>query len=258
MVMQLKSVWHFVRRHIVSFLMAIIAVASLCIALQSYFARPGIAITELASVNVLDINRDTEGLSVLFRGEDLQESGKTLRAIRLRIENTGDMDITPSMFDQQIDWGLGLSTGEVIEVRITSASSSYLEEQFTTRTVQDGKMIVFPRIVFDREEWIELECVVVQGANDLLHFQAFGKVSGIRSLAVVPQRMESTASTVTWTQRAQAASVSALIALFLIWLWSFTVRTRSMITELQEIRATIRRTEGGLRDPRSTSSPRED
>jgi hypothetical protein len=105
------------------------------------------------------------------------------RIIGLRIANTGDVDILQNHFDQVQPWGLRLDDGQIIEVRLTGASSEYLDQNIRP-TVNPPDTVLFHKVILERGKGITLELLVLHPAESQPTVSVLGKIAGIDSLTV--------------------------------------------------------------------------
>ena len=92
-----------------NFWLTAITIASLGIGVLSVFLtvlalrepEPAVVFETISETNVFDLRRSLEDLSVIFRGQDVQQQNLNLRILTLNIKNSGDVDILTSYFDQE-------------------------------------------------------------------------------------------------------------------------------------------------------------
>ena len=85
------------------FLTVLVGAGSLYLTLRD--RAPSIAI-EVSDYNVLDLHRPLKDLSILFRGQDIQDKKLNLRIYSITVRNDGETNIRQSDFDQTKPWGL--------------------------------------------------------------------------------------------------------------------------------------------------------
>ncbi len=178
----------------------LISIAAILFAVYTFYYTRNINITfdVVSETNVLDINAPVQGLEIMFRGQDISEKGLNLRLLMLRVENTGYVNLLESDFDQDIDWGINVSGGDIIRTRIAGASSTYLEDNLNPRLVE-VHTIAFDKIVFDKGMYFLNEILILHNKNEEPVISTFGKISGIGDMPVNR----------TWNERTKAKSRSS-------------------------------------------------
>ena len=139
---------------------------------------PALTFDVVTESNVVDVHRALPDLEVRFQGEDIYGSGQNLRIITLRIANTGDTNILQSDFDQTLPWGFRSDSGRIIQVRLVSASSSYLERNVQP-TLVDERTAELRKVIIGRGKGIFLELLVLHDQAVDPVITPFGKVAGI-------------------------------------------------------------------------------
>jgi len=144
---------------------------------------PEITIDVSNEANVFDVRRSLPELEVLFRGEDVQGNNLNLRLITVRLENTGQVDLLQDHFDHAQLWGLQVLGGRLIEVRLRTASSDYVEERLNPVLVATDK-VRFEPLIFERGTLAIVELLVLHDRDESPSIRGIGKVAGIRDFNV--------------------------------------------------------------------------
>ncbi len=219
----------------------LIAIASLIYAALTYYyeKETGIVFDVVSETNVLDINAPVQGLEVMFRGQDISERELNLRLLMLRVENNGNVNLLENSFDQDIDWGIKVSGGDIIRTRIAGTSSTYIDNNLNPRLVNEHT-IVFDKIIFDVGAYFLYEILILHDKNEEPRLSTTGKISGIGEISVNRS----------WKERAKTETGSSnkttvrlftigMCALILLLLWILRInqlasrqRTQSEIIEL--------------------------
>lgn len=139
---------------------------------------------EVSDYNVLDVHRPLKDLSVLFRGQDIQEKRLNLRVYSINVRNDGDTDIRQTDFDQTMPWGLSLTNARIIDQpRLVYSSSDYIKQNIRPRTVSEAE-IDFSKIIVERGKGFTIEVQVLHQATDTPELVPIGKIAGLDSIRV--------------------------------------------------------------------------
>ena len=180
-----------------SFWLATLAVASLVVgtlsAALTYLAlqqpEPGVAFETIGETNVLDPRRPLQDLNIVFRGQNVQEQNLNLRILTIRVANIGDVDILPSHYDQDDDWGMAFTNGKVIEARLIDANSDYLRSKVVPQYLSTDA-VIFPKVIFEKAAFFVVEVLLLHSKNDSPSFSSIGKIAGIEDVTVLPRSLD--------------------------------------------------------------------
>ena len=147
---------------------------------NEYFGeQPSIFSQITSEVNVLDINEPLKDLQIIFQGDNIQEKGLNLRIYRVKIENNGGTNITQNDFDQSDNWGIRVENGRVIETRLASSSSEYINANISP-SIQDNNLVKFNKSIFDKGDFFTVEFLVLHNKDTLPILYRIGKIAGIQ------------------------------------------------------------------------------
>lgn len=160
--------------------------------------KASVSIEILADSNVLDVKRTVQDLSILFQGEDIEKNNLALRVITLRVSNDGGGDILQGQFDVSEDWGVRISTGRIVSVKLINTNSLYLGNHIDPR-IQDPRFIRFNKVIFERNRAVTLELLVLHPKGEVPLVALAGKIAGIEWAEPV-RVWEDRIATPFWTQ----------------------------------------------------------
>ena len=152
-----------------------------CLAVQP--KEPEVAFETITATDIIDISKPLEGLSIAFQGEDIHDQGSNLRIFTIQVTNVGDVDILPNHYDLDDDWGVGFTTGELIEVKLIDASSEYLHAKIVPRNISSN-VVAFPKAIFESDAFFVIEALVLHPKYRSPAIHAIGKIAGIDEFAV--------------------------------------------------------------------------
>jgi len=146
--------------------------------------KPNISLVVLNSSNVFDVHEPIKDLTIAFQGKDIQKEEMNLRILKTKMVNDGEIDILQSHYDMNDTWGMKVTGGEIIEVRITDSNSEYIKSNLDPRLVKDEGLIEFEKIIFDRGKYFVLEILVLHIKQEIPAILPFGKIAGIEEIKV--------------------------------------------------------------------------
>ena len=134
--------------------------------------------------NVLDIHQPLRDLTISFRGKDIQEENLNLQILTLRVENTGKVNILQSYYDQNDVWGFGVTTGEIIEVRLANSNSDYIVSHLNPLLNKTTNVVELQKIIFERGDFFTIEMLVLHRKSTPPQVIPLGKIAGIGNMSV--------------------------------------------------------------------------
>jgi hypothetical protein len=143
-----------------------------------YSPRPRVTFAVVATTLLNEISTRPSGLSVTLNGVDLTSQGFDARILGVQVTNSGDLHLTPAMFDGGVGWGFCLTGGRIQSVRVTNASSQYIADSVKSVTLTDSKCVRLPLFVLDKRQSFVFEAVVVHPFGAEPAIEPFGKVAG--------------------------------------------------------------------------------
>lgn len=167
----------------------LLAVISVFIGVAGLYAvfheeKSGVSMNIINETDVLDVRKPLEELSISFKGEDIQKENLNLRIITLKVENDGGLDILQSHFDKDSIWGVRVENGDIIEARLTNASSDYISSNLKPEIIEDISAIEFNKIIFEKDENFTVEILVLHSKVAEPKIIPMGKIAGIGEVQV--------------------------------------------------------------------------
>jgi len=154
--------------------------------LYTYFheRKPNVQVEVVGESNVLDLHKPLENLTVYFDNEDIQKKNLNLRIITIQISNNGEMDILQSQFDQQMKWGIKISSGKIInDARIVSENSDYLKNSLSPKVIGNN-VVEFEKVIFEKGKYFTFEILILHSKDTLPTITTIGKIAGIDKIPV--------------------------------------------------------------------------
>ena len=137
----------------------------------------------LNEVNVLDVHKPLEDLTVSFQNEDIQKKNLNLRIMTIRIKNSGQTDILQNHYDKNDVWGFQIKNGKIIEVRLLDSNSDYLKSNLNPNSSSDN-IVQFEQIIFEKGKYTTLEILLLHEKNMPPEIIPIGKIAGIDEIIV--------------------------------------------------------------------------
>ena len=146
--------------------------------------EPNLTFETISDANVLDLLRPLQDLSIVFRGQDVQQENLNLRIVTINVVNSGETDILPSHFDEVNEWGLKFSGGEVVEARLIDADSDYLQERIVPQRL-GLDTVTFPKVIFEKGAYFAVEVLLLHPKDQPPSVLSVGKIAGIEEITVL-------------------------------------------------------------------------
>ncbi len=146
---------------------------------------PRVTIEVLSVANVFDVYRPLPELTIVFKGENIQEKGKNIRIVTLSLSNLGEKNVVQGDYDQNQPFGFTIPRTQIVgEPRIIRADSAYLEKHLMPRVVAQDT-IEFSKVILEKANAAIFELVILQDKDAPLVITPIGKISGQRDILVV-------------------------------------------------------------------------
>lgn len=142
----------------------------------------------ISNISVLDVKQPVSDLSIIFKGEDIQKKSLDLKILTVKITNDGDLDISQSMFDQDVPWGLSISSGKIIEHRLIS-NSDYLSTRLSPQQIEPDSLS-FKKVIFEKGKSFSLELLILHPKNSSPQVSPYGKIMGIDKFSLIAEPIE--------------------------------------------------------------------
>ena len=167
------------KSQLINILFGIITVISLFLTIYFYYndKTPKLTIAKIGEINVLEINRNLDELQILYNDVDIKNSNNNIIIITFRIENKGRVNITKDLFDDILDWGLGINEGEILQARLVNSNNKYINENLNTSFLQNK--IIFSKVIFEKNTFFDIEIVLFKSLDTIPEYYMIGKIAGI-------------------------------------------------------------------------------
>ena len=151
--------------------------------------KPEVTFETISEANVFDLRRPLKDLGISFRERNIQEQGLNLRILSISIKNTGEVDILPSHYDQEDDWGIQISEGELIEARLLDSNSDFLKSKVVPER-KDIRTVIFPKLIFEKGDVFTVEMLVLHPKEAFPTISPLGKIAGIENITVLKRALD--------------------------------------------------------------------
>lgn len=145
---------------------------------------PGLLYEVLSDATVLDVKEDVPNLRVSFDGEDIKESGQTLRVIVVRVVNRSSRGVRKNDYDEKAPLGIALSSGRIVKYATLSSSNEYLRTQISQASVAQSQ-IEFPSLIINSGDFFVIKVLVLCSQNESPFPTATGRIADIASIPVL-------------------------------------------------------------------------
>ncbi|MGD9581601.1 MAG: hypothetical protein AB7V50_09530 [Vampirovibrionia bacterium] len=170
----------FTKRYLLAPALLIVTLYAAILSILTFYIKdkPQINYKIINEVNVFDLKKPLEGLSILFEGENLRKNNLNLKVITIEIQNVGNIDITENMYANKCNWGLQIKNADILQARVLKTTDTYLDDFFKIHQV-DKNTLNFSKVIFETQKKITLEFLVIHKKDKVPNVKAFGKIVGL-------------------------------------------------------------------------------
>ena len=93
------------------------------------------------------------------------------------------MNILNHHYDDESDWGIKFVNGEILEARLTDASSDHLTSRVLPQ-LAGNETVIFQKMIFDQGEYFTFEALVLHPRSESVTVSTVGKIAGIDEIQV--------------------------------------------------------------------------
>jgi hypothetical protein len=159
--------------------LGIITIFSLLFSFYSYYNEkiPKLGIAKIGEINVLEINRNLDELQILYNDVDIKNSGNNIMIITFRIENKGSVNIMKGLFDDNLDWGIEIKNGDVLQARLINSNNKYIIENLEVSILHNK--IIFSKVILEKNTFFDIEIILLNHPDISPEYFMIGKIAGI-------------------------------------------------------------------------------
>ena len=141
-------------------------------------------------INVLDVKRPLDGLSVLFKNKNIQDEKKNLQIVNFLIVNRGTADVRQADYDIEQVFGVKFEGAEIAaEPRVVYSNSKYLSENIRP-TLSSLSSIEFNKLILETGKYAIIEVLLLHDLEITPKLQPLGKIAGQEEIFVIDIRGE--------------------------------------------------------------------
>lgn len=137
------------------------------------------------NTKVLDLRENVRKLDIIYKSENIKESGKNLSIIKIKIKNSSDVNILSTHYDLKDLLGFKLENAEIVEKPELIESSNDYIKQYLTISLDSIGNIKFNPIIIDGGEYFTLKILALHKTHDTPILKPFGKIAGIKVFHVI-------------------------------------------------------------------------
>ena len=142
-------------------------------------------------VNLVQLKEKLPKLKILYEDEDILESQKEIKVLRLSLENEGKT-ILQNDYDNQRSFGLRFEKSSVLGTTLLEASSDYVQEEYqkaldrpAPATPSTLDSLYLPKLILEDGAYARLKVFLIQDKQaGRTQVTALGKISGMNKIAV--------------------------------------------------------------------------
>ncbi len=144
--------------------------------------KPEITLEILNDSNVLDVHESLKDLTVLFQGQNIQKNNLNLKMLHVRIINSGETTILQDDFDSNMEWGLNINEGKIIEARFLDdeSNSTYIKENLKPVLIRSN-FLKFQKVILEKKKYFSFNLLILHEKNIKVTPFLSGKIAGIEN-----------------------------------------------------------------------------
>lgn len=145
---------------------------------------PHITYDVLSNTPVLTTHEDVPALRILYKDIDTRQTRQIVSVVSVRVLNDGESDILKTFYEDRDPLGLSVTSGQILEPRVSSASNDYLRANAQCTLIGTNALVLTPVILEPGESFV-LRLLILHPDGTAPDVTPRGKVAGVRRIAVV-------------------------------------------------------------------------
>ncbi|TOA85036.1 hypothetical protein CGK17_24045, partial [Vibrio parahaemolyticus] len=138
-------------------------------------------------VNLIEVKGKIQDLKVLYKNDDILESKREIKVVRVSIENKGET-ILQSYYDQLEPFGLRFYNAKVLDAEVTYSNSKDLKNKLLSKGLGSEEQgvddVIFSKVIFDSGDIVNLKFTLLQESDKNLEISPLGKLANIPKLMI--------------------------------------------------------------------------
>jgi hypothetical protein len=166
---------------------------------QEYRNPFNLEISLIDEFNLIEVKGKIQDLRVLYENDDILESKKEIKVVRLNVENKGDT-ILQNYYDQLEPFGLRFYNAKVLDAEVSYSNSKDLKSKLLEKQLPIGISksgdVIFSKVIFDSGDLATIKVTLLQDSDQALEISPLGKLANIPELKII--RFESIETSKSW------------------------------------------------------------
>jgi hypothetical protein len=134
--------------------------------------------------NLIEVREQISDLKILYKNDDIIESKKEIKVIRIQIRNEGDT-ILQGYYDQLEPFGLRFSNSKVLNAEVISTNSEDLQQKLVNSDAGNKNSdVLLSKVIFDAGDYATLKITILSDEREILNIVPLGKIANVDSLKV--------------------------------------------------------------------------
>ncbi|TCL32456.1 hypothetical protein EV210_12121 [Anaerospora hongkongensis] len=142
-------------------------------------SKPELTFEIISEFDIMDIQKNIPGLTIKYNEKYLSEDNQSLRIIRIRARNSGDIDITKALYDETLPFGFTVKNGEIVSLRPAEYGSEYFKTNFKQSLDKNNNTVEYSKIIWDKEDFVITDLLVAYNKGAYPQILPIGKIAGI-------------------------------------------------------------------------------
>ncbi len=147
-----------------------------------YEKEPRLTFEVIGNEPVLDVKEELTDLEVIYQGQDISNSGRSLSVILVRVTNRGEANILINDYDEKAPVSISLKNGNLVRASVPEASNDYLRNSI--KTISTSDKIKIPPVILEPDEWFLVKILTLHSIDEKPFIKPQGKIAGQASISV--------------------------------------------------------------------------
>ncbi|SDR66220.1 hypothetical protein [Christiangramia echinicola] len=140
--------------------------------------KPELIFDILSNTQVFSVNEEVSELKIIYNNEDLKSKNKKLTLLTVRIENSGNEDITENDYYSESLFGFKLSNADLAEAPVLiDASNEFLLENIKVNS-DSINQIYINKVPIDKSESFTIKILAIVANKSVPKISPIGYISG--------------------------------------------------------------------------------
>jgi hypothetical protein len=174
-----------------------------------------------SNTKVLDLRENVKKLQIIYETENINDNDKNLSILKVRIQNTSNVNILSTFYDVHDPLGFKLDFAEIVEKpELIESSTDYIKNNIII-TLDSLGNVKFNSLILDGQDYFTLKLLALHKQSEIPKILPFGKIAGVKTIGIIETYKNSEEKDL-W-DRVKEGSIGVHLLRFLGYILSFIV-----------------------------------